>query len=418
MKKNIWIMNHYAGRMYFDMGGRHYSFAKYLKKEGYEPVIFCANSVHGKAECYYNTKSLWQEYFAEEIGVPFVYVKARTYTGNGKQRILNMIDFYRNVKRATKKYAACHEKPDIIYASSVHPLTLVAGIQLAKYFGVECICEIRDLWPETLVNYGALKRNSFIAKILYAGEKWIYKKADRLIFTMEGGNNYIHEQGWEKAVPDSKVFHLNNGVDLDTFRHNQKHFQIEDPDLENSEIIKVVYTGSIRRINNLGLILDAAKKLTNPQIKLLMWGDGDELPTLQQRVEKEQIKNISFKGHVKKEYIPSIISRADLNLIHWEASDLLRFGVSYNKLFEYLAAARPIFSTVHPGYSIVERSHCGIDMEDFTPETLAMNLQQLSSRPQSELLQMGKNASAAAEKYDFQHLTKELILIMERGNGL
>ena len=69
---------------------------------------------------------------AEEIGVPFVFVQARTYTGNGKQRILNMMDFYRNVKKVASEYAAKHGKPDIIYASTVHPLTLVAGIHLAS----------------------------------------------------------------------------------------------------------------------------------------------------------------------------------------------------------------------------------------------------------------------------------------------
>lgn len=114
---------------------------------GYAPVIFCANSKHGKPECFLETDALWEERIAEEIDTPFVFVRARTYTGNGKQRVLNMIDFYRNVKKAAKEYAAQHGKPDVIFASSVHPLTLVAGIQLAKQFGVKCVCEVRDLWP-------------------------------------------------------------------------------------------------------------------------------------------------------------------------------------------------------------------------------------------------------------------------------
>ena len=73
----------------------------------------------------------------------------------------------------------------------MHPLTLVAGIKIAKQFGIPCICEVRDLWPESIVAYGALKRNSIIAKILYQGEKWIYKKADSIIMTWEGGKNIL-----------------------------------------------------------------------------------------------------------------------------------------------------------------------------------------------------------------------------------
>ena len=154
MGKNVWIMNHYADSMYFSQGGRHYSFAKYLKRAGYEPVVFCANSKYGPSETWFPEEALWWEHMAEEIGVPWVFVWARNYTGNGKQRVLNMLDFYWNVKKAAKQYAAEYGKPDIVYASSVHPLTLAAGIQLAKRFGVECVCEVRDLWPESIVAYG------------------------------------------------------------------------------------------------------------------------------------------------------------------------------------------------------------------------------------------------------------------------
>ncbi len=88
-----------------------------------------------------------------------------------------MIDFYRNVKKAVKEYAAQHGKPDVIFASSVHPLTLVAGIQLAKQFGVKCVCEVRDLWPEHQKFDRFTKKNPLI-RLLYQGEKWIYKKLD------------------------------------------------------------------------------------------------------------------------------------------------------------------------------------------------------------------------------------------------
>ena len=281
MNTNIWILNHYASDMYFDQGGRHYNFAKNLRRAGYAPVIFGANSKHGKPECFLETDALWEERIAEEIDTPFVFVRARTYTGNGKQRVLNMIDFYRNVKKAAKEYAAQHGRPDVIFASSVHPLTLVAGIQLAKQFGVKCVCEVRDLWPESIVVYSdRFTKDNPLIKLLYRGEKWIYKKADALVFTMEGAYDYIAEQGWEKEIPRSKVHYINNGVDLEQFDYNKEHFRVEDPDLNDPNIFKVVYTGSIRRVNNLGLLLDAAKCVKDPRVTLLVWGGGDERETL------------------------------------------------------------------------------------------------------------------------------------------
>ena len=85
-----------------------------------------------------------------------------------------MFSFFLNLLLTAKKFAKAYGEPDVILASSVHPLTLVAGIKIAKRFGVPCICEVRDLWPETLVAYGAIKETNLLAKMLYKGEKWIY----------------------------------------------------------------------------------------------------------------------------------------------------------------------------------------------------------------------------------------------------
>lgn len=420
MKKNVWIMNHYAGGMSFDRGGRHYNLAKYLRRNGYAPVVFCANSKHGPPERFYNTDALWHEHMAEEIGVPFVFVKARTYTGNGKQRVLNMLDFYRNVRKAAKEYAAKNGRPDVIYASSVHPLTLVAGIQLAKRFGVKCVCEVRDLWPAGIVSAypGRFNNDSLLMKLLYRGERWIYKKADALIFTMEGGGEYIAQQGWDTAhggpVDLAKVHHINNGVDLEVFDYNRDHFPVSDPDLSDPEVFKAVYTGSIRHVNNLGLLVDAAKEIKDPRVKLLIWGSGDELEALQKRVADEKLSNVVFKGRVEKQYVPSIVSQADLNVVHWEMFELLRFGVSYNKLFEYLAAGRPVFSTVRPGYSILDKYGCGMDTEGFEPADFARGVETFAAMPAAERRRMGENARQAAGDYDFRVLTKKLIEIMEQ----
>ena len=419
MKKNIWILNHYAGNMLFDKGGRHYWFSKYLVRKGYMPVVFCCNNKHNPGtEKYYNTDELWEEHIAEEINTPFIYVKARLYSGNGKSRVFNMIDFYHNVKKVAWEYADSHGKPDIIYASSVHPLTMVAGIQLAKKFGVKCICEVRDLWPEAIVAYSKrINRNSLLAKIMYAGEKWIYKKADAVIYTQEGGPDYVCKHGWDHEhggpIDMNKLFHINNGVDLEAFDANLNEFQYTDVDLDNPDIFKVVYAGSIRRINNLGLIVDAAKLVRNSRIKILIFGSGDELEMLKDRVRNENINNVVFKGRVNKQFVPSIDKKADLNLVHWEMNPLLRVGESYNKAFEYFAAGKPVFYTIRPGYSIVEKYQCGRLTEGFTPQDIANGIETMAEMSLEEKQEMSVNARKVAEVYDFKNLTKKLIEIIE-----
>ncbi len=418
MKKKIWIMNHHASNMFYNKGGRHYWFAKYLKRSGYEPVVFTCNAKHGIAERFVDTKELWVEQYAEDIDVPFVFVNARTYANNGRKRILCMIDFYHNLKKTALQYEKKYGTPDVILASSVHPLTLVAGLQLAKKYKIKCICEMRDLWPEALVSYSEkLKKMKLLTNLLYKGERWIYKKADALIFTQEGGADYIKSKKWDLEqggpIDISKAYHINNGVDLEAFDQNMQNFCWDEPELDDDSYYKVIYAGAIRRINNLGIILDAAKNINNPAIKFLIFGDGDEQDALEKRVKDEKISNVVFKGRVNRQYIPSVVSRADLNLVHWEMNPLVRVGESYNKSFEYFAAGKPVFYTVRPGYSIVEKYHCGMLTEGFEPKDLAAGIEKMAAMNKEEKVTMSANARKTAEIYDFKEHTKKLIEIIE-----
>lgn len=135
--------------------------------------IFCAATLHRN-----NGQELINYAGEEKVGyddVPYIFVEARPYSGNAYQRILNMFDYARHVKQMIYKCVKKEEKPDLILASSVHPFTLIAGIQIAKKLKVSCLCEIRDLWSETFISLGRLKANSLLAKFLYIGEKNIYK---------------------------------------------------------------------------------------------------------------------------------------------------------------------------------------------------------------------------------------------------
>ena len=414
MKKKVWIMNHYAGGNFFSKGGRHYWLSKFLKQSGYNPVVFVSNSKNKVDEKIFDTDDLWVEHIAEDIDVPFVFVQSKTYGSNGIGRIENMFDFYKKVQKAGKQYAKGHGKPDIIYASSVHPLTLVAGIKLAKYFGVKCICEVRDLWPESIIVYSKRwKKNNPLIKLLYRGERWIYKKADAVIFTMEGGYDYIIEKGWGNTIPKSKVFHINNGTDLVSFDENRCNYPTSDTDLDNDGIFKIIYAGSIRKVNNVGKLLDIAKKVTNPKVKFLVWGDGDQLEGLEKRQKDEKIDNVVFKGSVAKKFIPYITSKADLNFAHNDASHLMRYGISFNKLFDYLAAGKPILFDFECKYNPGIQENAGIEVISGQVDDIAATIDEISLMNREKLEIIGENARKAASKYDFKVLTDKLISIIE-----
>ena len=415
MRKNLWLWNHYGTDMYRNQGGRHYWFAQNLIKEGYDATIFCANTYHNKSD-FIDTGN--KKYITDTLNhIPFVFVKTTAALGNGLDRVKNMGLFYWNLLLVAKQYAKQHGKPDVILASSVHPLTMVAGIQIAKKYKIPCICEIRDLWPEAIFAFNKARENSILGKALVKGEHWIYKNADALIFTKEGDTDYIIEKKWDKNqggdIELSKTHYINNGVDIEAFSKSIEENIIEDPDLETDKF-KVIYVGAIRPVNNVGNILDTAKLLKgNNDIQFLIYGDGNQKEMLEKRVIDEGLSNVKMKGFVNKQFIPYILSKSSVNILNYSQTQYnWSRGNSSNKLFEYMASGKPIISTIKMGYSIIEKYSCGLELENSSPEDLAEAISKIKEMSLEEYKMLGINAKKGAGDFDFNVLTGKLIKVI------
>lgn len=408
----IWIFNNYNELP--SQGGlnRHYFFARQLQKLGHEPVVFVGSHPHNTHLQMIEGKESFRMEPSEPF--PWVYVKTVNYEGSKLKRVFSMFQYYHHAKKAALALAKQSGAPDAVLGSSAHPLAAVLAIRLGKRFGCKSIAEVRDLWPESIVAYGIAGPRNPAVLALRRLEKWIYEKADDVVFTCEGGYDYIVEQGWEAKIPRAKVHYINNGVDLAAFEENRVRYTVQDPDLEDPSVFKVVYVGSIRQVNHLGLLLDAAKEVTDPRVKFLIWGDGDQRAALEQRVRKEGISNVVFKGKVEKTYIPGIVSRADINLIHGgdQGKELFRFGISPNKMFDCFAAGRPILMDLPAKYNPVEQFQAGICLSNASEIPAAIRqIQELSPQAYESLC---SNARKAAARFDFRVLTQDLMEILEK----
>lgn len=405
----IWIINHYA--IPPSMGGlvRHYYFSKYLREKGHDVKIFTSSKIHNTDINMIQDNHLYLEKYMD--GVPYTFVKTSDYKGNGIERIINMLQFPIRIWRVCKKF----EKPDVIYTSSPDLFTAFSAVIMAKILRVKKVVEIRDLWPESIVEYNDMSKKNPVIQILYQVEKWLYRNADELIFTMAGGKKYLKDKRWTRGINPKKIHHINNGVDLEEFEYNKEHFQIQDGDLENQDIFKIIYTGSIRKVNNLELIVNVARKIKNidPKIKFLIWGDGTEKEFLERKVQELNLDNISFKGKVEKRYIPYILSKADVNLMQGNFVDLFRYGCSPNKLFDYFAAGRPILSTIESYHDLVRYYKAGIAKATNDDEEVKKMILELYQMPEEERENMGNNAKKCIQEYNYHFLTNKLEKVLE-----
>lgn len=417
----IWIVNNYS--MPPSLGGlvRHHYFSSFLRERGHEVRIITGSQVH-------NTKINFSEpgklYIEKEIdGVPYTYVRTVSYTRNNYRRIINMQEFTSRCTRVMEKLYQAGERPDIIIGSSPIPMSASRVMGFAKKKKIPFVFEVRDLWPLTLVEYGKLEKKFYthpMIQYLYRMEHKLYAGADANIFTMHGGAEYIRDQKWMDDVDLTNIYQVNNGVDLKEFHHNLTHVHYEDPDLDDQATFKVVYMGSIRPAYNLDMILDVAKALREelPQVRFYFYGGGTELERLRDRCLREKITNAKFKGRVKKEEIPSILTRSNLNLLHNRSVSLLRYGTSNNKLFEYLAAGIPILSTANSNYSLVREHFCGLECDNQSIESIKENIHKASQWDRETRKQIFENTQNLVQEYSYRALSIKLEKILEGVLGL
>lgn len=406
MKETVWIFNHYATNQYLEKNGRHYNLGVNLARKNHEIVIFCANTVHNSNEIIPIPQGDYTE--KTENGIKFVFLKTCNYHGNGINRVKNMCMYYKQLFKVVSNFPS----PDIIIGSSMHILACEAALRIKKrYPGCKAIVEMRDLWTESLVGYENMSKMNPIIAGSYCFEKHLYKRADAVIFTMPGGKEYIKDQGWSKQIDEKKIHYINNGINLDVFEKNKKEFQINDEDLDNKDIFKIIYAGSIRKANCIDHLIMAMEEMNsklNRKFVFLIYGDGDEKEALQKYCQEHNLINIKFKGKVEKKFIPYILSRADLNILNVDSSGLWKYGSSQNKLFDYLAAAKPIFCNAEIGYSLLTEYHCGIHASDDNVTSALEAFEQFFKFSDEQRAQMGTNAYIAAEQFDYSKLSQKL----------
>ncbi|NMB09927.1 MAG: glycosyltransferase family 4 protein [Tissierellia bacterium] len=401
--KKVWIINHYGDPPDVGRYRRHAIFAKKLAQRGYDVKMFTASTIHTTDINFINDKT---PYLIKNYdGVEYVFIRTNSYKGNGIDRVKNMINYYLRVQKVAKKFGKC----DVIYSSSPHSLTWLAAEHITNRLKVPHIAETRDLWPKTFVAMGKMKENSIPARILYKIEKHIYKNADRLIFTMPGGKDYVKSLG---GIDLNKVKYINNGIDIEEFNKNIKENKFSDEDLEREDIFKVVFTGSIGKSNNLKRVIDSFKIIQDKgykDIKLLVYGDGADREPLIEYAKENNIENVVFKGRVEKKYVPYILSKADLQLLSViHCPELYQYGMSPNKLFEYFAAGKPTISNVECNYDLLEKYNSGKTIDELTNEKFADGIIEFYNLPKEDYNRYCENALKASKDFDFDLLTDKL----------
>lgn len=375
---NIWLINHYANPPDAPGDARHFSHARELISRGHNVRIVACSFLHlGDEHIPLDGARNWENVVCD--GVPFTLIKARSYRSNSFRRLQNMLQFAYCVAR--RDWAAELAPPDLVLGSSPHPFAALAAQRIAAHYKVPFVLEIRDVWPYVLTEIGGHSKLHPFVFTVDRIMRYLYARAGRIVMFSRHSAPLLEAFGAEPA----KIVWIPHGVDLSMYPS-------PTPPIEDG-VFTVTYLGAHNQWNSLDAILDAAKilqSLPTKPILLRFVGHGVSKAGLVVRAREEGIHNVRFDDPVPKSRVSEILQGSDAFVINNRVDGVSRNWMSFNKLYEYLAAGRPvIFGSCTPSDPVRE-SGAGISVEAGNATELANAIAFLAAQPAEELAEYGK----------------------------
>ena len=379
--------------------------AQYFQQKGYEVKIICSDWVHNREICHKTDGLLSVE---THDGVEYVFLKSLYYGKSNIKRLVSYVLFANKIYKLLDRLPC----PNIIVHTSRIPFD-ARVYNFARKCKAKYIMDVSDLWPWELEHSGTFGKSNPILKLFYKIEENLYSKADHVVFSLDGGSDYICQHGWDKqahggSIDLEKVHYVNTGLDYEEFKFRLRNYSVQDEDLNNENLFKIVYLGSIRPANDVGQLIDAAKNLLdNKKIKILIYGDGPDRARLEEKVIKEKISNVAFKDKwVTPEYVPYILSHASLNLLNY-MKGWAPYGGSMNKMFMAMASGKPILCNAGMGYSPITKYKIGIDQYFETSQEYANAIVSFAEMSKEEYQSLCDRCKIAAQEFDTFDLVRK-----------
>ena len=291
---------------------------------------------------------------------------------------------------------ALTERYDLAFATTT-PLTAGLPAIAARWLRRKpFVFEVRDLWPELPKAMGVIT-NPLVLAAMSALEWVSYRSAERCVALAPGISEGIARRG----VEPSTIAIVPNGCDIEIFRSAYSPWR---PEGVGEDAVLAIFTGTHGTANGLDAVLDAAGVLQRrgrDDIKLALVGDGRLKSALQERAEREGLRNAIFHPPVDKRRLADLMVAADLGMQVLANVPAFYYGTSPNKFFDYIAAGLPVLNN-YPGWlaEMIEAEGCGLVVPPDNASAFADALER-AANDRSMLKAMADRAANLAER-EFQ----------------
>ncbi|NHB96458.1 glycosyltransferase family 4 protein [Photorhabdus stackebrandtii] len=408
---NIVYINHYAGSPDLGMEFRPYYIGQEWLKSGHNITILAASYSHVRTK---QPKLTDNKKTIENLcGLKFIWYPTPHYHNNGLDRVKNIFSFLKQIWFDTHNLIK-ENKPDIVIASSTYPLDIFVAKRLAKKAKAKLVYEVHDLWPLSPIEIGGMSPKHPFIRLCQFAEDYAYRHSDTVISILPNVHAHMKEHGL-----DLKKLHIiPNGI-------VENDWQIENIDPISPHIRKVVdhcrtenktivgYAGSLGKPNAMNYLIDAAKLLEKQNFHFLLVGSGLEKENLVKQANLLNLRNITFSDPIPKTQIPALLSLFDIAYIGWHKKSIYRFGISPNKLIDYMMAGCIVLHSVEAGNNIVADANCGLSIPPESPQAIANGLLKLNKLSREKKIELKNNGKKYASKnHTYNILSKKFLKAM------
>jgi glycosyltransferase involved in cell wall biosynthesis len=406
---NILLINHYAGSTRHGMEFRPFYLAREWVRAGHCVQIVAASFSHIRAI----QPELNDFVLDEQIeGIDYRWYATPSYHGNGAGRVKNMLAFMRALWRDGQRLARVF-KPDVVIASSTYPMDIWPARRIAKLANAKLVYEVHDLWPLSPMELGRMSKwHPFIMWVQMA-EDYAYRHADKVVSILPKAKEYMCSRG----MAPQKFVYVPNGVDEEEWAQSADLPQEvkESLDALRAKGLPLVgYAGTHGLSNALDVLLDAASRLKG-KAEVVMVGMGPDREALLARVASEGLTNVTMLPAISKQSIPRFLDDVDIAYIGWHPNPLYRFGISPNKLMDYMMAGKPVVHSVSAGNDPVTEAGCGITVPPGDVVAVVDAVLELAAMSQSARNCMGQaGKTAILQNQTYKVLAKRFLNSDER----
>lgn len=398
---NLLLINHYAGSPTYGMEYRPYYLAREWVRMGHRVRIVAADHSHMR-----NRNPVVEGREARETidGIEYVWLRTPAYAGNGLSRVRNMAAFILELYRWSRRGLADF-RPDAVIASSTYPLDNYPARSIARRFGARFVYEVHDLWPLSPIELGGYSRLHPFILAMQAAEDYAYRHCDRVVSLLPCAEDYMRSRG----LAAGKFVCVPNGIDAAEWESGVS--ELPEPhrtavrEAGRDGTLLVCYAGAHGLANALDSFLDAAKVYRGPPARFLLVGNGPEKARLEARIRDEGIGSALSLPPVPKAAVPALLARMDILYIGLQRQSLFRFGISPNKLIDYMMAGKPVIQAIEAGNDLTAQAACGISVRPEDPEAAAEAVLKLAGLSPAERQALGARGRAyALANHDYKVL--------------